>query len=242
MTPEQLAERAAWSGGTERGIVTDVSGQSIGWESEGGGRMGMALSERSEIIPAVGDHILVYGGFGYEVRGLDVNGQPSYFRTDAEVRDSHARYRNAERERKAREFAENLAKLDADYAALPENFQRRIAGFRAASPAWREEYEAYEMTACTDAVKIAAWLTAQNQLISQSYDRFCTMSWDDQKAAIPDLFDGHSGNSFGFAMRLGYWHATEPERVVQEHGALTPLVGCDAYGCKHPRDLSEPPG
>lgn len=56
-----------------------------------------------------------------------------------------------------------------------------------------------------------------------------------QRAVLPTLFDGHSGNSFGMALRLAYHYLTNPENVFLEHGALTPLVGCDDYGCRHPR-------
>lgn len=37
----------------------------------------------------------------------------------------------------------------------------------------------------------------------------------------------------GLALRLAYWYLTKRENVVREHGALVPLVGCEAYGCTH---------
>ena len=60
-------------------------------------------------------------------------------------------------------------------------------------------------------------------------------SWDFQKAFIPDLNEGHSGNSFGMSCRLAYNYLQDEEMVFFEHGALTPLVGCAEYGCAHPR-------
>ena len=41
----------------------------------------------------------------------------------------------------------------------------------------------------------------------------------------------HSGNTFGFSVRLAYLMAERPDLIAMEHGALCPLVGCKDYGC-----------
>ena len=51
---------------------------------------------------------------------------------------------------------------------------------------------------------------------------------------MPGLDRGHSGNSFDFACRLANSYLSNPELVYLDHGALTILIGCEAYGCPHP--------
>ena len=55
--------------------------------------------------------------------------------------------------------------------------------------------------------------------------------WKEQQKLVPALADGHSGNTFGIAVRLAWHFLVNPELVLQEHGAMCPLVGCRDYGC-----------
>lgn len=48
-------------------------------------------------------------------------------------------------------------------------------------------------------------------------------------------YEGY-GNTFGFACVLARHYITNPENVYREHGALTPLVSCQEYGCPHQRE------
>lgn len=57
------------------------------------------------------------------------------------------------------------------------------------------------------------------------------LDYEKQIQKVPDLDEGHSGNSFGVSCRLAYWFIKEPEYVYKEHGALCPLIGCKNYGC-----------
>lgn len=182
------------------------------------------------VQPRVGSRLRFYGrGIGFPVRGLYIDGRCAYYRTEAEEREKGERDQ-ADRDAAAKaDFEARRATLDAEYAALPPHFQRRIDRFRRdGGPDWRWQYEAYEMSCCTDAVRMATALGSVEALAT-----FRELPWDEQIKAVPGLFDGHSGNSFGFAMRLARWHMTKPENVEREHGALVPLVGCERYGCKH---------
>lgn len=50
--------------------------------------------------------------------------------------------------------------------------------------------------------------------------------------------DGHSGNTFGMAMRLAYLYADGNYEGVDKHyGAMAPLVGSEEYGDIDPEDL-----
>jgi hypothetical protein len=64
-----------------------------------------------------------------------------------------------------------------------------------------------------------------------SLDGFRALDWEAQKTIVPDLDDGHSGNTFGAALCLAHLYLTEPEAVAGVMGALAPLVGSEEYGC-----------
>ena len=62
-------------------------------------------------------------------------------------------------------------------------------------------------------------------------DAFHAMTWEQQKAAVPDLADGHSGNTFGMACRLAHHYLTDERYVFADHAAVAPLTGCEEAGC-----------
>jgi hypothetical protein len=70
---------------------------------------------------------------------------------------------------------------------------------------------------------------------AKGVQRFQKASYKRQRTLVPDLYDGHSGNSFGMACRLAFLYLTDPLLVIAEHGAMVPLTGCEDYGCAHPR-------
>jgi hypothetical protein len=180
------------------------------------------------VEPHVGDIARFYpGGIGYAVRGLLLNGREVFYRTPEEQDEKHRRENEHARAERKRQFEETgRAQLDAAYAELPLEFKQRIDGFRARNPDFRWQHEPYEMFACTEAVKIAAAVMTTDQLAG-----FRQLSHEEQKTLVPDLGEGHSGNTLGVACRLAYWWMTNPENVVREHGALCPLLGCKEYGC-----------
>ena len=119
---------------------------------------------------------------------------------------------------------------DRRIEALPALFRDRIKKFqRDGGHAFRRDYEPYELFCCEEAVVIASALKT-----SAAVRAFKDAGWDEQKKQVPQLSGGHSGNTFEVACLLAYdFLSSMPERVIQDHGALTPLVGCDAYGCAH---------
>ena len=104
-------------------------------------------------------------------------------------------------------------------------FKARIDRFWRNNPDFRVEYENYEMFCCTQAVGIADAMKTP-----EGVQNFKTKQWDEQKALFPELSDGHSGNTFGCSVALAYWYLSQPENVTKAHGALSPLVGSEAYG------------
>ncbi len=181
--------------------------------------------------PQVGETIRTYGrGIGSTVRGIVINGRVYRYQTEAEERVEHER-QHAERQAEAeRKLIETQPETDRRIAALPEIFRERLAKFQKdGGHEFRRDYEGYELFCCEEAVKIATALKDRGEAVQA----FAKLDWTQQKMVVPALSDDHSGNTFGTACRLAHWYLQRPENVVREHGALTPLVGCDAYGCKH---------
>lgn len=185
------------------------------------------------IVPKPGMIARQWGqGVGYPVRGLAINGHVVYYRTEEEDNERHRQQCEKHDQQKRDDFELNRVSLDMRYDALPQCFRDRIDRFRRNNPDFRWEYEPYEMLVCEDAVKIARACGSMSRV-----EAFSKKPWDEQVAQVPTLFDGHSGNSFGMAMRLAHDFLLDEDRVRQRHGALATLVGSEVYGCI-PRDLA----
>lgn len=209
---------------TVESVAGDSFQRSDGWS--------FGVDKDWPVKPTVGAVARFYGrGIGYTVRGLFIDGQKAFYRTEVQQYEHDAeQLAKIDCERMDR-FEENKAAMDAKYAALPEPFRRRIDRFRAGCEDFRWRYEEYEMSVCEDAVRIAQALKTEDAIV-----KFKDLPWADQLKAVPGLFEGHSGNSFGCAVALARLFIRDPELVARYHGALTPLVGCEAYGCTHAED------
>lgn len=220
------------------GIVCNrpIPGEFIEWSDTGEGRMASGTGwPKDPLVQAKkGDRIRIYGGLGDEIRGIDINGQPAFYRTKAERDRRHQEWLEENERSKEREYQKNRAEMEATVAGLPEAFQRRIARFRAGRADFDKEFLGYELVCCVDAVKIAIALKTP-----EAVERFQKLGYKAQMKAVPGLSDQHSGNTFGFAVRLGWLYLARPDDVVLEHGALVPLVGCLDYGCTHEPALQE---
>lgn len=178
--------------------------------------------------PGVGDMIRVYAGWGSTIRGVDLRGEPVFYKTPAQLEEEHKQWVADLHERKRREFEEQREKLDADYESLPPEFQRRISWFRDHNPDFRWDCEAYEMICCVDAMKIVNAVETIDGL-----NDFKDLPYEEQSKIGID--PGHSGNTFGMTLRLARLYLMDPILVVAEHAAMSPLSGCEKIGCHHPR-------
>ena len=187
--------------------------------------MVFGFAKKYGVKPKVGDRIKTYSTRGSEIRGVDLNGVRVFYESDEELeRERKEWLANNERE-KQDSFQKNKAQMDADYETLPENFRKRIDRFRANNDRFRVDYEGYEVFCCKEALKIAAACGTPEKV-----QEFARAKWEEQKKIVPDLSDGHSGNTFGCACQLAYIHLKWPERIHEPHGALSPLVGSAEYG------------
>ena len=212
----------------EENVITDVKKYENGYDIELDDSAWHFLVDDVGIEPHIGDVARFYGeGFGRSVRGLLINNQTIFYRSVKEEKKHQENIlKKMKFERKER-FENDKVKLDNEYASLPSEFQRRIDRFRKGNPEFRIDYEAYEMSVCVDAVKIANTLKTKEKI-----EEFSNMKYENQRQLV-DFSDGHSGNSFSFALLLAKLYVSKPELVEKYHGALTPLVGCKEYGCTH---------
>lgn len=248
--PKKALELATWMSKEEFEdvVIKEVNDHSFiredGWS--------FGIQEGWGITPKPGDIARFYGrGIGSVVRGLDVNGAECFYRDEEQQAEEHAKWvRQYEEEQKAK-FEEGRESLDEKYRKLPEIFQKRIDKFRKNNPDFRWKYESYEMFCCEQAVIIAAAIgkrlfdeagaknmpfdEAKESIISSApsaFQEFYDMSWEKQKELVPDLADGHSGNTFGCSVMLARLYVSDQlDYIVKFYGALAPLVGSEEYGC-----------
>ena len=180
-------------------------------------------------VPTAGMRAYFFGkGFGHSVRGVVVEKTPIYYRTIEEAENDHKRYCKKMDSDRAKRLKKNLKNMDADYNALPDVFKKRIDGFRKANPNFRRDYEGYEIFTIKEAIKIANALKDPAK-VHEFYEK----PFEEQAKMVVGLDEGHSGNTFGCACQLARMYLESPETVLKMHGALVPVVGCEAYGCKH---------
>lgn len=214
----------------EEHIITSVTGDGDWWELHYGAIVVGVRKVDCAVPPAAGQTLRTYGrGFGFPIRGIAIDGHVCHYRTDLEMREQDALESVKHDMDTVNAFeGSGKAQLDAQLTSLPEVFQRRLMGFRERKADFWWRFGAYEMSCCVDAVKIASLCGT-----AEAVSAFRQLPWEVQQARIPDLFDGHSGNSFGFACALASLYLTDPERIVTTHGALCVLVGCNGYGCSY---------
>lgn len=224
MSPEKAADKQY-----EEAVIESVrqSYADKGWEisRESGGCF--YVPPTSPVVPKAGMTARFYGrGMGYTVRGLDIDGQEVFYRTEAEQDEKQRQWVAAEKKKRETEYEAKRGEYERRVEALPKVFKDRILKFRAANDRFRYDFEPYELFCCEEAVKIAAHCKT-----ADGVDVFYKNPWEEQVKA--GLEDDHSGNTFGTACLLAKLYVTKPEYVTKAHGALTPLVGCVEYGCEH---------
>lgn len=221
MRPEKILDMAF----EEHILDTVIPSENGGWEIGHGISM-FSCPPGSPVIPVVGSRARFYGdGIGRPVRGLDIDGQEVFYRTDEEQKATEREWVERQKKKSKDEYEASRQDYDRRVAALPSAFRRRIEKFRSMGDLWRYTYEPYELFVCEEAVKFALVLKTP-----EAIDAWYKLDYDDQNKAIPISKD-HSGNTFGAAAMLAKLYVSDPESVTGMHGALAPLVGCDKFGC-----------
>lgn len=197
---------------------------------------GLLVKAKWGKTPKVGDTLIVIEAKNGRIRGLVLNQDLLFYHDDLHLELYRRRKLSEAQREKLETFERQRADLDATYRSLPRVFKMRIDRFRREGPNFRINFESYDMMTCQQATIM------QQQLIKpREVKRFAKLDYSLQKLRVAGLDEGHSGNSFGFSCRLAYWYAiyrtTKKPRlkervkqcIIQNCGALAPLVGSDAY-------------
>lgn len=209
-------------------VITDVVDDGDSWQVNcDGACLVVSKPKGKNISPRPGMVMRTYGGFGFPVRGVDIDGEEVFYRTPSEQGALHAEQVKKFKEERMRKFLESeKAELDDAFSSLPEPFQKRIEKFRRNNPNFRWDFEAYEMFCCKQAVAIATALKTPEAIVEFFYKPY-----EEQFALVPGLREGHSGNTMGFSVVLAKCFLEAPDNLQEIHGAMAILVGCKEYGC-----------
>lgn len=212
----------------QRTRIKDVRISDDGWTITTLVGFGFFLEKKYDCDPQVGDEIEIATKNISQIRGVALNGEIVFYKSDRQLDLEHEEYRQKQERDKKADFEKNRAKYDLQYEKLPDVFKMRLDRFRRALPDWRWEYEPYEIFCCTQAVAIADALKTEKAI-----QDFAKLDFAEQQKLVPGLSDGHSGNTFGTSCRLAQFYVSgDPDLVWRWHGALCNLVGCEAYGCR----------
>lgn len=182
--------------------------------------MCFGLSKEYGITPKVGDIGYLYTINFSEVRGLRLNGELIFYKTDAQLKAERKKWIDENNRKKLEDFENNKDGLDNDYNSLPNIFKARIDRFRSNNSTFRVDFESYEMFCCVEAMKI---VKACNK--PEDVDLIKNSSID-----IGLDMRNHSGNTFGFACALARAYLTDLSLFMRIPGAMAPLVGSEEYG------------
>lgn len=209
----------------EEVTINNVTKSTSGWEIQRSDGWSFFVPADSPVEPQVGHVARFYGrGIGFTVRGLVIDGRTVFYRTVDEQRAKEAEEAVARAMKQQADYEAAKPKNDERIAALPAVLRDRILRFREKTERFGPEFEGYELFCSEQATLIFNALKDEENIKT-----FAKFDWENQKAAVPELSDGHSGNTFGFAVLLARLLATTPERCADVPGAMSPLVGSDAY-------------
>lgn len=143
---------------------------------------GMEKANANGIIPKVGDVIRQYpGGWGSRIRGVDINGQEAYYRTEDEQHELN-RAEQRERDRKKElAFEAERTERDRRIAALPAPFWRRFERFRRNNPRFRFDEEPYELMCSEQALLLSTrlCLEATEPVTEETFRTFARLPYDE---------------------------------------------------------------
>ena len=219
---QQAFQAAAIDDGKKEVIqakIVEVELLKKGWQIRYDGSWSLWIQSIPDgYTPKVGSDLCSFAN-GCFVLGVVIDGHVCRYKTCEQER----REQQAALERRREETRKQFSEHDAAIEKLPDVFQRRIKKFQRA-PLFREDLEAYEIFVCEQAVLFAEKLQTIDELI-----RWSELDFGQRREVVPEISDGHSGNTFGLACCLARLYLEQPEMIMEMPGAMAPLVGSNAY-------------
>jgi hypothetical protein len=162
------------------------------WELTTG--MGSILSSKVEgFTPEEGHICKFYGkGFGYAVRGIEINGVVHSYLTEDQQAQKHKDWCEQRKIEQLESYEKNKGQYEEDYNSLPPLLKKRMAYLYEKNPDDRFDWEGYELFIMTQATMLYNVLKTKEKV-----EEFKAAEFDTQKEMVPELDDGHSGNTFG---------------------------------------------
>ncbi len=173
--------------------IRDVEPMDNGWGLYfDGGLVIHCTSDTCQQAPTVGETARLYGkGFGYAVRGIIVERRVYQYLTEGEQHQQEQQAAKEAERKAAVKLDVERADRDARRAALPEMFRRRLNEFEKSIPDWRLYSESGELSVCEDAARIVRHCPD-----TEGLRRFLSLSPEEQRAAVPGLRAGQTGNTW----------------------------------------------
>jgi len=180
--------------------VTECGENGDSWDIEVDTGWHLQIEKAEGHTPEAGQVVRFYGkGIGYSVRGVDIEDFNYYYKTIKQHDEEHKKYSEDLKVERKKSHEENKDKYKAQYDGLPDVVKKRMDRLIKESPDTRYEWESYELYILTEAVKIFNALKTP-----EAIEKFHKDTFEAQKKAVPDLDEGHSGNTFGGASMFAY--------------------------------------
>lgn len=192
------------------------------------GSMWTGVDPNLQPLPKVGERIRLYPGvWGTPNRGLivfrDGRWQVTFYRTPEQQRIYDAIWVAERRVEGLRTLLDDVENRNKRIAALPAPLRERLERFiEIGGIEYRANSEAYELFVCEEAFKLIVAFTSPEDV-----QQFYKAPLEQQRETLPNLSDGHSGNTFGAACKLAYLYLDGKHDAIAkvDHGALAPLTG-----------------
>ncbi len=213
----------------ETGVITAVTEHDEYFDVrfKGGG---FSIKKPINKIPEVGQFYTLYLYQGSRIQGIDLNGDPVFYKTsdelEAERLEALQTLETMKSERKVRFMAElrdEASDFNCRLRRLPKVFQQRINFFfRHGLDFWDLAW--VELVVCETAVKVAYACRSPRGVA-----RFFKATSDEQNTLIPHMDDSLSGHQFHFACVLAIIYIGDTKRVRRFPGTMTGLTGPTPY-------------
>jgi hypothetical protein len=195
------------------------------------GECGTLCIPKTGPTPKEGDTARYYGrGFGFPVRGVDINGVEVYYHTEQQWREKTEREQNERDAKQRRQYDRDRESFTVRINALPSPFQKRLFQFRERNPDYGWKFEGYELT-CSETAAIIASACERREggTVEDWFGKYRAAAWEFQLTMTGPLSEGLSGNMHGFATRHAWLYLNSPDLIASDHGALCILVGCEGF-------------
>jgi len=166
-----------------------------------------SIYKKYNVVPKVGDHAEIYtinSEFG-RIYSIIIDGTIVFNKSDSDMEAERSAFIQQIKDERIKTFNENKELMDKKYDNLPKCFQERIDKFRNSDPNFRLESESYEVFVYEQAIHIANAL----KTIPDIEHFKNNMSWTEQRLIVPNLDDGHSGNTFNAACMFAGWYLNQ---------------------------------